>query len=878
MATDSILNAPTGIVTLVFSDIVGSTQLSERLREPFEAARTQHFALLRNVLRTHKGYEVTNTGDGLFVAFGRVSDAVRWAVDVQRAFLAESWPADVGQIHVRVGMHTGEAVALVENGHTNYFGTPVNRAARVSGAAHGQQILVSAATYSLAQNDVGGEGIGFRDLKSHRLKGIGSEHLYQVTADDLPDTFPPPVALASHCHNLPLPPTPFLGREIEIADICRLLNVPQTRLVTITGFGGIGKTRLAQHVAELLVDHFAGGVWWSDLSETHTGDEMAQRIAYDLQLNLQPPPSARERMVGFLKERAGQTLLFLDNVEQVQNADLFVRDLLRDVPNVVCLVTSRRTLQLRSELTYELHPLPDTDATAFFAERARAARADFAVTEQNCAAVTELCHSLEGVPLALELAAARIVGMTPHQMLTRIGERFRILQSRNVDMPERQRGLRAVVDWSYELLDEETRVLFAQLSVFAPTGFTMEDAEAVCDNFDVFEGILLLRAQSFLSTQDEAAQETQFRMLEFLRLYAGERLDERGMDVRHAASQRHARHYQQRAEAYLAQLRTDKEADALAALEHIAENLRLATEWAQNADVPAVHASLCLALGVRQQKRGFQQEAVAPIAVGLAAARAGGDAVPPILLLRLLLECAGLHLDAHESALGQPLILEALALATQNGASLFLGEAENLLGRIAMEAKNYADAHTHYERARLLFEEANSPVMLGVVHNNIGLAHYHDPDEDNEAAVVHLREALRLRRSVGDNRGEAVALNNLGTLAFDARDWPHAEESWRTALSIERRLQNRYGAAILLNNLGEVAEEQERFDRAAALYAAAEHLFREIGHAHVGYATARLNALTAKTSSITDARISELRGGLTGKSLGELCAAADAPS
>jgi tetratricopeptide (TPR) repeat protein len=411
-------------------------------------------------------------------------------------------------------------------------------------------------------------------------------------------------------------------------------------------------------------------------------------------------------------------------------------------------------------------------------------------------------------------------------MIARLSERFRLLQSRAPDLPPRQRALRAAIDWSHDLLGDEDKALFAQLSVFAG-GFTLDDAEAVCEAFDVFEGVMTLRGHSLLgSDTDAATQEARFSLMESLREYAGEKLRDAPDAEQQALAERHARHFLARAEAELARLRTEGEADALRRLDTNSPNLRGAAAWAENTDPASARPPQPRpgppAPAARLPERGRR-----PIEAGIAAANTAADAT---FLARLLTERAGLHLDLAQPADARARAADALALFQQHGNAAGEADAENLLGQAALDEKRYDDARAHFARALELRESLNSRVEAAIVRNNLGLVEYFDPNGDRDRAVEHLTEALRVRRAAGDRRGVAAALNNLGNLAFARQDWAEAERTFAETLENERALRHPFGVARALNNLGEVAEERGEYPRAARLYIAAEHLFREVKH------------------------------------------------
>ncbi|MDX1935137.1 MAG: adenylate/guanylate cyclase domain-containing protein [Capsulimonadales bacterium] len=868
---------PTGVVTHVFTDMVGSSALSETYGDAFESVRLEHFRLLRADLRRFGGYEVKTTGDGIHLTFAGAADAVRWAVATQQALLAYPWPNPIDQVLVRMGMYTGESPLMEDNGRPDYAGPAPNRAARVAGAAHGGQILLSDSTRILVEKDLIREGIRFADLGTHRLKGIGEVHLHQVLAEGLPERFPPPATLGVVRHNLPLPLTPFVGREDDVLALTDLLSQGK-RLITLLGFGGIGKTRTALQVAELCSEVFPGGVWWCDLAQAQTRDALMQKVAVDLRLDLQPPPSARERVFAWLRERR-RTLLALDNLEQVADGEEAILELIRGLPDLVCLVTSRRRLGLEAETVYELQPFPLPTAVVFFVERARARQPNFTRNAENEADIMTLCQRLEGVPLALELAAARITALTPRQMVQRLNERFRLLQARLPDLPERQRALRTTIEWSYQLLTEDQRALFAQLSVFTGAGFTLDDAEAVCDSPDVFEDTQTLRDHSLLRTEIESqTQTTRYSLPESLREYAAERLREQGAEAADAVRRRHALHFLARAGDDLSRLRTADEGGALRALESVSADLHEAELWAGQRregaiPVPDLHGHLCLSLGLLFFRLGFPQQALHYIRNGLASV-APADPGPDNLRRRLNREAAGLYLDISQIEQARQCLNEARSQAAMADADEGSADEENLFGQIALAEKDFPAARAYFRRALEIRRAIGaSPVGDAILLNNLGLTEYQDPNGNTPLGISLLKEALAIRERAGDVRGMAATRNNLGNFAFAAQDWTEAARCYAIALDCERRLRHPFGVALALNNYGEAIEQSGESERALLCYAVAAHLFRESGSPYADFCENNFTRLAASRNLSPDDR-ERIRRQTQGKNLERLCSVA----
>ncbi len=650
-------------------------------------------------------------------------------------------------------------------------------------------------------------------------------------------------------YGFPFLESAFIGREAEREQVLEHLWSGK-RLLTLKGMGGVGKTRLAHEVAHHCRESFPGGIFWVALEEVDSGDALLRRAAVALHLPLQPEVPLGEQLGRVLVPR-GRTLLVLDNTEQIPDAPLAIRSLLASAPECVCVVTSRHKLGLRSEVVLELSPLPLQAAEQLFRERAVSVQLGKPFPPESSVAVTELCRRLDGLPLALELAAARITTLTPQQMLTRFEERFRLLQSNTQDLPERQRTLRAAIDWSYDALAESEKRLLAQLAVFVGP-FSTDDAEAVCEGEGLLEGIQRLHESSLLNRErHELAQGVRFVLLESLRHYAAERLAAQP-SLQQAAYTRHATYFLQHAERLLTQLRTQNEAEVLRHLDSLAANLRGALE----AGLSELAPRLALALARPLQRRGFFQEAIPFLERGLGVAR----------LPELVWERAGLHFDLGELANAQTLAQEARALYLQHGEQPGVGRSLNLLGQIAYKEKRWEAAREHLERA---LAAAQEPLERAIVQNNLALVELEAPAGSAETAVALLTEALVVRRAHGDLRGVAAAVANLGNLAFARSDWEAAQAHFQESLEVESALGHVFGVARALNNLGETVQQQGKPEPALRHYLAAHQLFVELRHEYATYTESLLGALLKETP-LSEARVAELRQELIGKSTEEI--------
>jgi predicted ATPase/class 3 adenylate cyclase len=533
---------PTGTVTFLFTDIEGSTRLWEQHPEAMRAALARHDALLRHAIGTYGGRVFKSMGDAFCAAFATAPEALVAALSGQRALQAEAWN-ETGPLQVRMALHTGAA----EERDGDYFGPPLNRVARLLEAGRGGQILLSLATQELARDRLP-EGASLRDLGEHRLKDlVRPERIFQLLAPDLPADFARLRTLDTHPQNLPLQPTPLIGREREVEAVRDLLRREEVRLLTFTGAGGTGKTRLALQVAADLLDDFADGVFFVVLAPISDPELVAVTIAQVLGVQASAGRPLRESLKEYLQTR--QLLLLLDNFEQVLPAASLVAELLASGAGLKVLVTSRAGLHLRGEHEFQVPPLAVPDpkrlppvaalsqyaAVQLFIQRAVAVEAAFAVTSENAPAVAEICHRLEGLPLAIELAAARIRLFPLPALLVRLERRLPLLTGGARDLPARQQTLRGAIAWSYDLLEEPEKTLFRRLSVFVG-GFTLEAAEALGSaqgdlDTDVLDGVASLVDKSLLRKEAEVKGEPRFSMLETIREFGLEQLAASGEEA-----------------------------------------------------------------------------------------------------------------------------------------------------------------------------------------------------------------------------------------------------------------------------------------------------------------------------------------------------------
>jgi predicted ATPase/class 3 adenylate cyclase len=764
---------PTGTVTLLFTDIEGSTRLLQEFGERYAELLAEHRRVLRDAFSAHSGVEVDTQGDGFFVAFARAGDAVAAATEAQDGL------AD-GPVRVRMGIHTGEPVATGEG----YIGVDVHRAARIMGAAHGGQVIVSETTRRLLDSDR-----DLRDLGEHRLKDLSApQRLYQLGDRE----FPPLKSL--YRTNLPIQPTPLVGRARELEEARTLLRT--NRLLTLTGPGGSGKTRLALQVAAHAVDDFPDGIFWVPLQALRESDLVERAIAASV--------GADEGLVSFVANK--RLLVLLDNFEQVIDAAPTVSSLLSQTPNTKVLVTSREPLQIESEQRYPVEPLPDDDAATLFVERAQAVSPGFRPTST----VPEICGRLDRLPLAIELAAARIALLDPDDLLARLDRRLPLLASRTRDVPDRQRTLRGTIEWSYELLDAGERELFRRLAVFHGS-FSVEAAEAICEaDLDALESLVV---KSLLRRWGSG----RLGMLDTIREYAVELLDA-AVDADEVYGQ-HAQYFLSVAEeANLnpGALRPGGQRLDLAIPE--LDNFRGALAWTLRSESIALGFQIATALdqlwtlddpgeGVRWFERLF--------------AHAQAEVVSPSVRAHALRACASyLHLEGdHASA--EEMWARSLAIFEELGDER--GRAV-LLHRLGISAMWRGDL----ERARELVEASDE------IHRRTGdvwgraqtigtLGAIARDEGDERAALDLVRESAALAREAEVPWWESGALAEQACLALNIGRLEEAEAGARESLAIAVRLRDRPCRIFGVGILARVAAERGELERAGRLWGAIEN-------------------------------------------------------
>ncbi len=763
---------PTGTVTFLFTDIEGSTRLVERLGTAAWAELLEaHQAIIRSALAAAAGVEIKTEGDSFFAVFTSAETAVAASVAMQRALYGHDWPADAA-VRVRMGLHTGEGVVAPD---ADYVGLDVHRAARVASAAHGGQVVVSDTTRALVAGALP-EGTTLRDLGEHRLKDLSRpERISQLVISGVPDEFPPLRTLDVTPNNLPVMLTDFIGREAVLAEAHHLLE--GTRLLTLTGPGGTGKTRLSLQLAADAADRFPDGLYFVALEPISDPALVPSTIAMAVGVQDVGGASLEDRLRDQLRDRT--VLLVLDNMEQVTGAAPFLGDLLRGAPGLTCIVTSRAALHVYGEQEYPvptlgvpdpahlppLDALAQVDGVALFMERARTARPDFRLTEANATAVARLVAALDGLPLAIELAAARIKVLSPEGILERLQGRLDLLGGGARDLPARQQTLRGAIAWSYDLLEPAIQRLFATIAVFVG-GFELEAAEAICGPgrgggapLDVLDGLSSLVDQSLLR-QDAQHTHPRFVMLETIRSFAWERLEADGqaMEVR----RRHAEYFADFAEGAMPHLIASDRAAWLDRVQDDHDNLRAAIAFSIEVGDAHLGMRLVYALWRFWQSRAHLQE--------------GAERTAAVLAI----PTEELHSE-----------LRARAFEAGGGIAYWRGRLE--------QGRTYYDAALDISRElgdRHLIADAlyNGAMVRNVLEVN--------PAATVEESLAMLDEAIRLYRATGDDIGAARALWGLGAAQYFSSDWRVAADTFRAAEAGLRGSDDEFMRGWVLHMLG----------------------------------------------------------------------------
>jgi predicted ATPase/class 3 adenylate cyclase len=838
--------------TFLFTDMENSTPLWENHPDLMPVLGARHDALVRGAIEGQRGRVVKTMGDGFHAMFDSASDCAMAAVAAQQALEAESWPGETGPIHVRMGLHTGES----EFRDGDYYGTEVNRAARVMAIAHGGQIVLTDPTAALIRKALPPE-TSLTDLGQHRLKGIAApEQIYQLCHPSLPADFPPLKSLSTYQHNLPVQLNTFVGREKELAQVERLLH--ETHLLTLLGPGGTGKTRLMLQAAEEVVDEYHDGVWLVELAPLTDPALIPGRVAAALNVDELPGRELRDTLAEYLRRK--EILLLIDNVEHMvrESAELS-QYLLERCPRLKMLVTGREALFIEGETTLQIPSLslPHTngegpgqqahldevrasEGVELFLMRARAVKPDFEVTSTNAAAIAEIVRRLDGIPLALELAAARLRMLTVEQIAARLNDRFRLLTGGRRTALPRQQTLQALIDWSWNLLEENERILLRRLSVFSG-GWSLEAAQAVAaddqagsnqlDEFDVFDGLEGLINKSQVRVREHGGAEARYAMLESIRQYARDRLFEAGEGE--ALRDRHAGYFVDFALQAERTMFSSTTVNWPARIRQEMDNLRSVMTWTLE-DRPEIALQIAGAL-LRQDFYVFNpREASSWLepaiektreSVGLGKSAQVEDLAKALQALATMRSRQGRESEARE------LLRESIVLAGEigNHELLAFGIAwsaglESRLGALGVSAETQQELDEAIMMSR---EEGLDLALAWLLFISWAIQ---VGQRKIAEAERYFQEALQIIRKINNPYLNAIALAARAGFATAMNNLDEAKELYVQVIENSKALNERSGAVRSMSDLAHLYRREWDLEEAEGYYRETIVIWQEQGH------------------------------------------------
>ncbi|MEJ2710932.1 MAG: adenylate/guanylate cyclase domain-containing protein [Anaerolineales bacterium] len=860
-----------GILTFLFTDLEDSTRLWEQFPQVMQPALTRHDDLLKQAVEDHSGFIVKSRGDGIHAAFESPADGVAAALAAQQALSREIWPEETGPFRVRMGLHSG--VSQERDG--DYYGTEPNRAARIMDLAYGGQVLISEVTAALIRNSLPPQA-GLVSLGAHRLKGLANpEEIYQLHHPTLRAEFPALRSLEAYQHNLPVQLTSFIGRENELAQIKGLFS--QTRLLTLLGPGGTGKTRLSLQFAAGQIEQFPDGVWLIELAPLTNPDLIPERVAAALNVEKQPGQALLDTLINYLRNK--KLLLLLDNVEHlVRESAQLAEQLLGNCPAIKILVTGREALFIAGEQTLQIPSLsmPERGKTSFqevnnseaaqlLVARAQAVRPDFDITPENAGAVGEIVRRLDGIPLAIELAAARLRMMTVEQIASKLAHRFRLLTGGRRTALPRQQTLEALIDWSWNLLDEQERILLRRLSVFSG-GWTLEAAQAVTsddqlDEFDVLDLLGQLINKSLVNVEQLPKEEIRYNMLETIRQYARKRLLE-ASEVE-AIRNRHAAYYVafgdqasvavEGPEALLWLDRLLREADNASAarewalesrldlalkmtnvsmlvlrywlfneegfhwLDQVVEQTRLHPPAETDPEYQRGLASALIAHGTSIFMQGKTIQARPLLEEGVALAKEIGAVKQQVFGLNMLLP---ILLNAGDLESAETVAQQALDLSRQHDLTFLRQMTLGYYMPVFASQGKHEQAQAYTEEAIQLAQQHGNPWMVAMASFLKGRS---EEFYENwpEAAICYLR-ASQLFEAVRDRMFALISQSEAGHSKRKAGDFAGAEEIYRKTVVRFQEIGHKSGVAHQLECIAMIAASKNQPQRAARLLGAAQ--------------------------------------------------------
>lgn len=822
------MSKPSGLVTFLFTDIEGSTKLSQLFPETLQSALERHHEILKKAIESNNGFVFDIVGDAFCCAFENAGDAVKSSVKIQNDLADEKWSDVV--IKIRIGIHTGNA----EWSGERYMGyITLARTARIMSAACGEQILISKDTYENARDDTGTK-FQFKDLGERRLKDlIHPLKLYQVSGNGLRENFPPLNTLDVRPNNLPIQLTNFIGRTEELEKTKNLLK--QSRLLTLTGPGGTGKTRLALQIAADAIDDFENGVWYVELASVSDPELLPLTVMQVLGITEQPKTSVENTLAEFI---ANKNFLFvIDNCEHLIDAVAgLTQNLLMKCRGLKIIATSRETLRCEGELRHNVLPLefPDPndnespeiltqyESVRLFIERALAVNFNFRVNNENAPALAQICFKLDGIPLAIELAAAKTKVLSLDQIYLRLNDRFRLLTGGMRTSLPRQQTLRALIDWSYDLLSEDEKILWNRLSVFSG-GWTLEAAEEICtddkiQDSDVIDLLSGLSEKSIIIFDESNGR---YKILETIRQYGEDKLLASGEYDQ--LMEKHLSYYSDLADKLVSGLRKQNAVNNLNFLGNESGNIEKALNWFSGNPDRKNGYKLLSKISYYWQLRGYITEGYRwlEIAINMKSDKADDH-------FGNILSFAGTFARLRgEFDKAQRLMNESLNYWTETNNESGIADTLSRLGILEYDQSRFEEAIKLHEKSLEICKKTGN--KLNISRNLNNLANAYSSCGNEKKGYQLLMESLEIRREIGDKLGISFSLDNLGVLAFNNEEYEKSEKLYTESLEIKREHGNKSGVALLLDNLGQVKSALGEYEKADELFNESIKIYSETG-------------------------------------------------
>jgi len=826
-----MINIPNGNVTFLFTDIEGSTKLSQDYPDIYPELLTKHNSILQNAVESNDGFVFKTVGDAFCCAFQNAEDAVKAAVGAQIIFSSEK--TDELQIKVRVGIHSGRS----EWSGTDYMGyMTLARSARVMSSAYGEQIIISDDTYQLLPKTfLQKEEISFRDLGERRLKDVIQPiRLYQINCTGLREDFPPLKTLDARPNNLPVQLTGFIGREDSLKIIKELLE--KTRLLTLLGPGGGGKTRLAMQVGADMIDDFANGVFIAELAPVTDPDFIPDTLLNSFGIKEEARKTDEATLTDHLKNK--ELLLILDNCEHlIYECAVITEKLLSSCPKLRIITTSRESLNCSGERTYSVpslsHPdisndispqqLSQFESVRLFIERALAVNLNFRITNENVKALAEICSRLDGIPLAIELAAARVKALSVEKICERLHDRFSLLTGGRRTALPRQQTLKALIDWSFDLLSDKEKILWERLSVFTG-GWTLESAEEICsdEKIKVAEILDLLNALTEKSILIYDIDKERYLILETLKQYGEEKLRDSGGKI--DILSKHLHYFMEYAEAAELKLKGDESKEQLDRLENDHGNIQSAIIWAAEGGDKEEGARLAGALHIFWAIRGH-------CSIGTILLESILNKIQNVSkssLGKVLNSISNLALEQSDYEKAQKYSEKNLSLSREIDDKPGVGKSLTMLGHVALCQGNYEQAQKYYEESLSLSRETEDKIAIVFCLLNLGEIAF--SQGNYEESKKFFEEGLILSRETGDKRSIAISLLNQGNLAFIQDDYIQAQKFSEESMILCREIGYKRGIGNSFHSLGCAAHHQGNYEQAMEHYEESILLFRETGN------------------------------------------------